>query len=332
MKLPHYRPTIVVLGGINMDLIGITNRLPIPGETVKGDHFYTAPGGKGANQAVAAARMGAEVRMIGRIGNDMFGQPMLEDLNRYGIDTTGVAIDPEHASGVAVILLDNQRQNHIVAIYGANIQCDNQQLSAVEKALDGADALMLQLETPYELSLQAARAAMQKGVTVIWDPAPPLDFPSETFSALNIITPNQTEAEALTGIKVTNVASAHKAADILVGKGAETAIVKLGEQGAVYATSKTWGHVGSFEVVASDTVAAGDAFGGAFAVSISEGKSVNAAVSYGTAAGALAVTKPGAQESMPSREEIENLMSSSNRSFQDFNYNPQTLVPPREVL
>ena len=258
------RPIVVVLGGINMDLIGVTPRLPAPGETVMGNHFYTAPGGKGANQAVAAARMGAHVRMVGRVGDDVFGPPMLDDLRGYGIDTSGISVDPDHASGIAMILLDDDRQNYIIAIYGANMQCGEPELAAVEKALDGADALMLQLETPYETSLKAAQMANEMGVTVAWDPAPPLGLPPEAFAALDIVTPNQTEAEALTGIPVSDVESAHAAAEALMEAGASIAIVKLGEEGACYASPEGRGHVPSHAVEASDTVAAGDAFGGAF--------------------------------------------------------------------
>ncbi len=302
------QPSVVVLGGINMDLIGVTPRLPAPGETVMGNHFYTAPGGKGANQAVAAARMGAHVRMVGRVGDDVFGPPMLDDLKGYGIDTSGISVDPDHASGIAMILLDGERQNYIIAIYGANMQCGEPELAAVERALDGADALMLQLETPYETSLRAARLANEMGVRVVWDPAPPLGLPPEAFAALDIVTPNQTEAEALTGIPVSDVESAHTAASALLEAGASIAIVKLGEDGACYATAEDRGHVPSHEVEASDTVAAGDAFGGAFTVALAEGRSVAEAARYGTAAGALAVTKAGAQEAMPTRAEVEALI------------------------
>ena len=226
-----------------MDLIGVAPRLPEPGETVMGNHFYTAPGGKGANQAVAAARMGAHVKMVGRVGDDVFGPPMLDDLEGYGIDTSGISVDPDHASGIAMILLDDQRQNYIVAIYGANMQCGERELAAVESALEGADALMLQLETPYEVSLRAARMANEMGVTVVWDPAPPLGLPPEAFAALDVVTPNQTEAEALTGIPVSNVESAHAAADALLEAGTSIAIVKLGEGGACCASPEGRGHV-----------------------------------------------------------------------------------------
>ena len=303
------RPTIVVLGGINMDLIGIAPRLPAPGETVVGDRFYTAPGGKGANQAVAAAKLGAEVRMVGRVGRDMFGPGLLDDLRGHGIDVSGVAVDPEHASGIAVILLDARRQNHIVAIYGANVKCDEDQLQATESALDGADALLLQLEIPSEVSLAAARAAKRRGVRVIWDPAPAAGMPPEAYRVVDVLTPNQTEATALTGIEVTNVTSARAAAHALLDRGAGAAVVKLGELGALYASSDGVGHVLSHEVEVVDTVAAGDAFGAALAVALVEGRSMEEAVRYGATAGALAVTRPGAQEAMPSRSEVEALLS-----------------------
>ena len=190
-------PTIVVLGGINMDLIATAPRLPMPGETVRGGEFYTAPGGKGANHAVAAARLGASVRMVGRVGKDTFGPSMLDDLRADGIDVTGVSEDPVNASGVAVILLDDSRQNHIVAVYGANAACGDTELQAATSALDGADVLMLQLEIPFEVSLAAARAAKSMGVTVVLDPAPAAPLPPGSLETVDVLTPNQTEATFL---------------------------------------------------------------------------------------------------------------------------------------
>lgn len=310
MTEPAVPPTIVVLGSLNMDLIGITPRLAGPGETVVGERFYTTPGGKGGNQAVAAARMGARVKMIGRVGEDVFGPGLIESLRGHGIDVSGVALDPGHASGIAIILLDALRQNHIVAIYGANMRCDDQELLAVEAALEGADALLLQLETPCELSLKAAKAAKIRGVPVIWDPAPAAaGFPSETYASLDFVTPNQTEAHDLTGIEVTGISSARAAAEALLNKGAPVAVIKLGEAGVYYSTPSGGGHISSFDVEVTDTVAAGDAFAGAFAVALGEGKGLEEALRYGTAAGALAVTRPGAQEAMPSRAEVESLLA-----------------------
>ena len=306
---PAQKPDIVVLGGINMALIGTAPRLPEPGETVLGDEFYLAPGGKGGNQAVAAARMGASAKMIGRVGGDMFGPGLLDDLRGYGVDVSGVAEDTGAASGIAVILLDASRQNHIVAIYGANRRCDDEQVVAAESALKGADALMLQLEIPAATSLKAARIAREMGVRVVWDPAPAVGFPPEAYEVVDVLTPNQTEAAALTGVDVRDVESAESAARVLVGRGVVGAVVvKLGEDGAYYLSNGDAGHVPSHEVEATDTVAAGDAFGAAMTCALADGASMGEAVRYGTAAGALAVTKPGAQEAMPSRAEVEALL------------------------
>ena len=305
------KPAIVVLGGINMDLIGTAPRLPAPGETVLGDEFYLAPGGKGGNQAVAAARMGASAKMIGRVGGDMFGPGLLDDLRGYGVDVSGVAEDTGAASGIAVILLDASRQNHIVAIYGANRRCDDEQVCAAESALEGADALMLQLEIPAATSLKAARIAREMGVRVVWDPSPAVGFPPEAYEVVDVLTPNQTEATVLTDVDVKDAESAAAAARVLVGRGVGAVIVKLGEDGAFYLSGGDSGYVSSYEVEATDTVAAGDAFGAAMTCALAESASMREAVRYGTAAGALAVTKPGAQEAMPSRAEVEALLGGS---------------------
>lgn len=311
MSPPPDPPMIVVLGGINMDLIGVAPRLPVQGETVIGERFYTAPGGKGANQAVAAANLGARVRMVGRVGADAFGPTLLADLRGYGIDVQGVVEDPHNASGIAMILLDAERQNHIVAIYGANAACDGAQLEATKRALDGADALLLQLEIPIDVSLAAARYARSRGVWVIWDPAPAMDIPKDLYAAVDVLTPNQTEAAFLTGTEVTDMNSAQAAAEVLLSRGVPVAVVKMGERGVYFAARSGGGHVPAFMVDAVDTVAAGDAFGAALAVALAEGKALPDAVRYGAAAGALAVTRQGAQAAMPARHEVEALLSHS---------------------
>ncbi len=304
-------PSIVVLGSINMDLVGTAPRLPSPGETVHGDDFATAPGGKGANQAVAAARMGASVRMVGRVGRDTFGPVLLDNLTSNGVDVAGVAEDPDAASGVAIVLLDTSRQNRIVVLGGANMRCDDTQVDAVASALDGADALMLQCEIPAATSLEAARIAKEKGVRVVWDPAPVEGFPPEAYGLIDVLTPNQAEAAALTGVDVTGAASAEAAARALVARGVRAAVVKLGEAGAFYLSNGESGHVAPFEVEAVDTVAAGDAFGAAMTCALAEGKPLSEAVRRGAAAGALAVTRPGAQNAMPTRAEVEALLSTA---------------------
>ena len=302
-------PSIVVFGSINMDLVGAAPRLPSSGETVLGSDFSTAPGGKGANQAVAAARMGASVRMIGRVGTDVFGPTLLDNLRASGVDVSGVAQDPGAPSGVAMILLDASRQNRIVVISGANMRCDDTQIDAVASALEGADALMLQCEIPAAMSLKAARIARKMGVRVVWDPAPVEAFPPEAYEVVDVLTPNQAEAAALTGVGVTDAASAEVAARMLLQRGVRAVVVKLGEAGAFYLSDNDSGYVPPFEVEAVDTVAAGDAFGAALACALAEGQPMREAVRNGAAAGALAVTRPGAQDAMPTRAEMETLLA-----------------------
>ena len=249
--------------------------------------------------------------MVGRVGGDAFGPELLTGLRGYGIEVEGVAEDPDNASGIAMILLDSRRQNHIVAVYGANAACDATQLEATKHALSGADALLLQLEIPFEISLAAARYARSLGVRVIWDPAPATEMRREAYAAVDVLTPNQTEAAFLTGIQVTDVSSARAAAEALLGMGLPVAVVKLGEQGVYFASAEENGHVPAYEVEVVDTVAAGDAFGAALAVALSEGRSLPDAVRWAAAAGALAVTRPGAQGAMPARQEVEALLARS---------------------
>ena len=258
---------------------------------------------------MAAARLGANVRMVGRVGRDAFGPTLLDDLRGRDVDVSGVAEDPANASGIAMILLDASRQNHIVAIYGANAACDGAQLKATKAALQGADALLLQLEIPFEVSMAAARYARAQGVRVVWDPAPAAHMAPEAYAAADVLTPNQNEAASLTRIRVDDSGSARTAAELLLARGVGAAVVKLGEQGVVYAARSERGHVAAYNVEVVDTVAAGDAFGAALAVTLCEGRGLRDAVRFGAAAGALAVTSPGAQEAMPARDEVEALIS-----------------------
>ncbi len=303
------KPVIAVLGGINMDLVGTTERMPAPGETVFGQSFRAAPGGKGANQAVAAARLGAEVRMVGRVGDDEFGPALLDGMRREGIDVSGVALDPDNASGIAMILLDARKDNYIVAIYGANLASDHEQVRAVEFALEGADVLLLQLETPLEVATAAARIAKDRGVRVVWDPAPALEMGSDAYALCDALTPNQIEAEYLTGIPVTDIDSARRASRKLVSEGVSACVVTMAGDGAYYTTQDDEGFVPPFEVEVVDTVAAGDAFSAGLGVALAEGRPMRSAIGYASAAGALAVTKRGAQDAMPCRHEVDALFS-----------------------
>ena len=299
---------VVVLGGINMNLVAITPRFPQEGETVVGNRFLTYPGGKGANQAVAAARMGAKTAMVGRVGDDMFGPQLIQALAASGVDVSGVSVAPGASSGIAVIEIDGSAQNRIIQVLGANDTCGEPEAKRVALALGSASTLLLQLEVSMELSIRVAQEAAALGKTVILDPGPVRSLPQEFSAWCNVITPNETEAQALVGFPVDGPASAARAARRLLERGVGLAVIKLGAQGVYYASKKESEHVPPFPVVAVDSVAAGDAFNGALAVALAEDDSLSRAVRMAAAAGALAVTKSGAQDSMPNRQEVETLL------------------------
>ena len=300
-----------MLGGINMDLVTYSDRFPGVGETVAGERFLTYAGGKGANQAVAAARMGARTGMVGRVGGDLFGPQLVDGLRSEGIDVSWVSVAPGESSGIASISIDGTGQNRIVQVLGANSACGAEQTAAVGAALLGADILMLQLEVPMEVSLAAARTARAEGKTVILDPGPVRAMPPALLRFCSIITPNETEAEAIVGFPVNDRDSAARAAESLLSRGAESAVVKLGSQGAYYASAESSGFQAAFSVRAVDTVAAGDAFNGALAVCLAEGMPLAEAARVACAAGALAVTTTGAQDSMPTRASVDALLASA---------------------
>jgi ribokinase len=303
-------PKIIVLGGINMDLVSFSPRFPRPGETVVGSRFLTYAGGKGANQAVAAARMGANSVMVGRVGGDIFGPQLLDGLAAAGVDISGIGINSDESSGIAVIGVDETAQNCITQILGSNATCGPTEAAAVKRGLPGAAALLLQLEVTPELSLEVAREAKAQGVTVILDPGPVRPLPEGLLGLCDIITPNETEAQALVGFPITGPDSAAQAATALLDQGVGIVVVKLGSQGAYFASHDSRGMTPPFEVDAVDSVAAGDAFNGALAVSLAEGKKLEEAVVVACAAGALSVTQTGAQDSMPDRSQVEELVRS----------------------
>ena len=299
---------VVVLGGINMDLVTISARFPRPGETIVGSRFLTYPGGKGANQAVAAARMGAATAMVGRVGDDVFGPQLIETLRDSGIKVDGIAVAQDTTSGIAVINIDESAQNQIIQILGANDTCGDAEAVRVGQALVNASTLLLQLEVSVDLSLKVAKEAFEQGKTVILDPGPVRHIPSEFFAYCSVITPNETEAQALVGFPVVDRTSAAQAAEQLLARGVGIAVVKLGAQGVYFANADGGAFVTPFQVDAIDSVAAGDAFNGALAVSLAEGATLEQSVRMAAAAGALAVTKSGAQDSMPYRKEVEGLL------------------------
>lgn len=309
MRSASSAPTIVVVGGINMDLVSVSSRMPQQGETILGERFFTSPGGKGANQAVAAARLGAHVRMVGRVGDDAFGPVLLSNMEDEGIDVSGVMRDAESSSGIAVILLETGGNNRIIVIPGANANCDELQVEAARHAIDGADAVMLQNEISIEISIAAARYARDKGVTVVWDPAPAEALPDKVYKLANVLTPNQVEAEMMTGVVVTSPEDASRAAEALLNRGVEATVVKLGGLGAYYSSAAGAGLIHPYPVEVVDTVAAGDAFGAGLTIALAEGKPLADAVRFGAAAGALAVTKQGAQYAMPTRQQLDDFLT-----------------------
>ncbi len=305
---------IVVVGGINLDLFIEASRFPRAGETFEGDRFYTGGGGKGANQAIAAARLAGpdSLEMVGKVGNDAFGQELLANFDRYGVGRGRVRVDPDRSSGIALIFMDESRENYVLPVYGANSGCDDRQVADAREALEDAAVLLVQQEIPLRVTAAAMEAARAAGVTVILDPAPvrelPEGFPKGLVEAADIVAPNQIEAEAVTGVRVSDVESAAEAASALRARGVRVAIVKLGSDGCYVDSAAMTGHVPAFEVEPVATVAAGDAFAGGLAVGIAEGMVLRDAVQLATAVGALCVTKPGAQDSMPTREEVDRLL------------------------
>jgi ribokinase len=300
---------IVVFGSINMDLVARTPRLPAPGETLTGYSFTTVPGGKGANQAVACARLGAPTQMVGRVGGDVFGDALLENLESNTVNSSHVIRDMEVASGVALIAVDDYAENTIIVIPGANGRVGSEDLERLSQALEIARILLLQLEIPLEIVVEAAKIAHDMGVTVILDPAPAQVLPDELYPWVDILTPNQTEASILAGFRVGDEGSIRRAAQVLLERGVQRVIIKMGDRGAYVATEDGSQQHPAIPVVAIDTVAAGDAFNGALAAALLEEKSFDDAVRWGLAGGALAVTKEGAQGAMPERDAVLKLLA-----------------------
>jgi ribokinase len=297
-------PLIAVVGSINMDVAVRVPRLPAPGETVLGEDAVLSLGGKGANQAVAAARLGAQVRMIGRTGEDAFGEAARAALTAEGVNLDGVILTPRAATGVALITIGDDGQNMITVSPGANAALSPADVAAHGKALKAAKVLLLQNEVPPEACHAAIRLARAGGGLVIADPAPAQGYDPALFAAAEILTPNEGEAALLTGLPVTDRPSALAAARQLVSRGCRIALIKLGGDGVVHAGAEGEGHVPTPRVEAVDTVAAGDCFNGALAVALAEGMALREALAFACRAASIAVTRPGASRSMPFRREL----------------------------
>jgi len=294
---------IIVIGSTNTDMVVRSARIPVPGETVTGGTFLLNPGGKGANQAVACARLGGETTFVAKVGDDAFGRETGPRLAKDGIDAR-LLTDPSAASGVALILVDGEGRNCISVAPGANATLSPDDLEPMRGEIEQAAAVVMQLETPIETVAWAAKVAHDAGVTVVLNPAPAAELPADLYSCLDWITPNETEAKLLTGVEVTDGATAQAAADVLHGRGVKGVVVTLGAQGAFWSAGGAHGVVPACPVKAVDTVAAGDTFNGAFTVALTEGRSVEDAVKFAVKASAIAVTRPGAQSSVPTRSEV----------------------------
>jgi ribokinase len=305
---------ITVAGSLNMDFVVQVQKLPQRGETVMGGGFVTIPGGKGANQACAAGRLGGRVRMLGRVGDDVFGRQLLDSLASAGVDTRSVRVSAATPSGVALIFVEAGGQNEIVVASGANGL-----LSPEDVAQDLCEAsgfLLLQLETPLPTIERAAALASQRGVTLILDPAPAQLLPDSLLARVCVLTPNESEALVLLDRRGTSLtlAEAPEVARALLERGPRAVILKLGAQGAFFQDATGGGHFPGFAVKAVDATAAGDTFGGALGVALAEGRSMDDAIRFANAAAALSVTRLGAQASMPERREVEALLAGRSAS------------------
>jgi len=296
---------ILVIGSSNTDMVIQAPYLPTAGETVLGKKFVMNPGGKGANQAVAAARLGGNVSFLGKLGEDLFGQQAIANLQREGISTDYLLVDPKYSSGVALITVDKQGENMIVVASGANMALTEAEIVQSQEAIAQAKLILLQLEIPLDTVELAVKIDSELGKTIILNPAPAFPLTDSLLSRVTILTPNQTEAKILTGIEVDSPSTARLAAQQLYKRGVANVIITLGKEGAYLFNEQVAQLIPSYTVEAVDTTAAGDTFNGALAVALSEGQEMVEAVKFANLAAAVSVTRLGAQSSLPLRQEVE---------------------------
>ncbi|WP_308550282.1 ribokinase [uncultured Parabacteroides sp.] len=299
------RRQILVVGSSNTDMVIKAAHLPRPGETILGGTFFMNPGGKGANQAVAIARLGGSVTFICKTGSDIFGHQSQQLFEEEGINTSYVFSDSGNPSGVALITVDEKAENCIVVASGANANLLPSDLAKAEEAIEQADLILMQLEVPMETVCFVADIAWQKGKKVILNPAPAHPLPADLLRHLYLITPNETEAEMITGVKITDESSAGEAARLLSEMGVQHVIITLGSKGALIYSDGKAEIVPALKVEAVDTTAAGDVFNGALTVALSEGRSLKEAARFACKASAISVTRVGAQSSAPYRNEVD---------------------------
>ena len=299
------RRQILVVGSCNTDMVIKAAHLPRPGETILGGTFFMNPGGKGANQAVAIARLGGSVTFICKTGSDIFGHQSQQLFEEEGINTSYVFSDSGNPSGVALITVDEKAENCIVVASGANANLLPSDLAKAEEAIELADLILMQLEVPMETVCFVADIAWQKGKKVILNPAPAHPLPADLLHHLYLITPNETEAEMITGVKITDDISAVEAARVLSGMGVQHVIITLGSKGALICSDGEAEIVPALKVEAVDTTAAGDVFNGALTVALSEGRNLKESVRFACKASDISVTRVGSQSSAPYRNEVD---------------------------
>ena len=299
------KQNILIIGSSNTDMVIKAEKLPRPGETVLGGTFFMNPGGKGANQAVSAARLGGEVTFICKTGNDIFGQQSKQLFEKEGIDTSYLFIDSENPSGVALITVDAKAENCIVVASGANAKLLPDDISTALEAIEKADIIVMQLEIPIETVKYVAEVARKLNKKVILNPAPAQSLDSELLQLIHLITPNENEAEMISGIKITDDNSLLTCARAICDMGIQSVIITLGAKGAFIYNNDFQECVSSYQVDAVDTTAAGDVFNAALAVAISEGLDLPEAAVFANKAAAISVTRLGAQSSAPYRNEVD---------------------------
>lgn len=295
---------IIVIGSSNVDMVVRTSHLPAPGETILGGEFFMNQGGKGANQAVAIKRLGGNLIFMAKLGNDVLGRQSVGYFKKEGIDTRYIALDEDSASGVALISVDDHAENSIVVASGANMLLNEQDVDKMLEEMCEGDILLMQLEIPLQTVEYAARKAFGKGVKVVLNPAPARSLPKELFRHLYMVTPNRIEAEMLTGIKIANDADVEKVAEEICAMGVKNVIITLGSKGCLIREEGVSYCIGAFKVEPVDTTAAGDTFNGALCVGLSEGMDLKQAAVMASKASSIAVTRMGAQSSIPYREEL----------------------------
>lgn len=298
---------IVVVGSLNMDLVVQASRLPLGGETIMGTAFHEIPGGKGANQAVAMARLGASVKMIGKVGQDGFGSSLLSTLKVDGVDTIAIESVAGQSTGVALITLQDSGENSIIVVPGANGEVRPSDIDQNRKMIQEASLLVTQLEVPIETVSHALKTAKAGGAITILNPAPAQALSQEILSHVDLLTPNETELALISQMPVTDMASIKKAAQALIDQGVKALVVTLGSEGSLYLNDKGESlHQKAFEVKALDTTAAGDSFTAGLAVCMSQGKPMAEALEFASKVGALTVQTLGAQSSLPFLEAVES--------------------------